>query len=179
MVSAPARREQARFATMRGLSLRRACALVGVARSAVGYVSRRAARDAPIRARLRQLSREQPRWGHRFMRAMLKRDGHAMSLTRTLRLWRAEGLCLPRRRPRRRRRGAASAVPFTASRPNEVWAIDFVFDRCEAGTLKCLTVIDEHTRRCLALDVARSLRAHTAHRDHQDRRIVITAIASS
>lgn len=158
MVSAQVRREQARLATSRGLSLRRACALIGVARSGVGYVSRRAVRDAPVRARMRQLSRKHPRWGHRFIRTLLAREGHTMSFGRALRLWRSEGLCLPRRRPRRRRQGPADPMRHVATRANEVWAIDFVFDRCDAGTLKCLTVIDEHTRRCLALDVDRSLR---------------------
>jgi putative transposase len=70
------------------------------------------------------------------------------------RLWRQEGLQVPRKRPRRR-------VAVTRPRPlpptaiNHVWAYDFVFDTCADGrTLKCLTVIDEFTRECLAIDVA-------------------------
>jgi len=82
-----------------------------------------------------------------------------MSRGRTLRLWRNAGLCLPRRRPRRRR-GGIDAPRITATKPNEVWALDFVFDWCAGGKrLKCLTLIDEYTRRCFAIDVQTSLRA--------------------
>jgi hypothetical protein len=74
-------------------------------------------------------------------------------------LWRSAGLQVPRRRPRRR---VAAARPrrLPASGPNQVWAYDFVFDTCAHGAaLKCLTVVDEFTRECLAIDVARSIRS--------------------
>ena len=63
---------------------------------------------------------------------------------------------------RRRRRVAVSRPrPLPARGANEVWAYDFVFDACANGQqLKCLTVIDEYTRECLAIDVAGSIRSH-------------------
>lgn len=143
MVGAPVRREQARFAKSRGVSLRRACALLGTSRSALAYESRLALADAPAVAKMRALSRKHPRWGHRFIRVLLARAGMPMSRGRALRLWRSAGLCLPRRRPRRRR-GGIDTPRVVATKPNEVWALDFVFDWCAGGKkLKCLTLVDE------------------------------------
>ena len=56
--------------------------------------------------------------------------------------------------------GAGHPRPLPAIGPNQMWAYDFVFDRCANGQqLKCLTVIDEYTRECLAIDVAGSIRS--------------------
>ena len=73
------------------------------------------------------------------------------------RLWRQAALQVPRKRPRRR--GAASRPrPLPPTAINHVWAYDFVFDTCADGrSLKCLTIIDEFTRECLAIEVDTSL----------------------
>src|SRR5437016_3485619 len=99
MVSVPARREQVTFAGKRGLSQRRACKLIKVARSALRYRSRKAARDAPVLARMAELSAQYPRYGYRRVRVFLGRDGHQMSFGRAHRLWRQAKLQVPRKRP--------------------------------------------------------------------------------
>src|SRR5258706_10917202 len=77
-----------------------------------------------------------------------------MSADRVHRIWRFAGLQVPRKRPRRRL-AVGRPRPLPAFRANHVWAYDFVFDACANGQqLKCLTVIDEFTRECLAIDVA-------------------------
>ena len=82
-----------------------------------------------------------------------------MSRHRAHRLWRLAGLQLPRRRPRRRV-ATSRPRPVPAFGPNHVWAYDFVFDASASGQqIKCLTVIDEFTRECLAIDVAGSIRS--------------------
>src|ERR1700676_1057958 len=88
MVGARVRRQQVAYAQGRGLSSRRACALLSVARSTLGYVSRLAVRDAPALAAMRTLAGQYPRYGYRRIRIFLKRVGHAMSADRTHRLWR-------------------------------------------------------------------------------------------
>ena len=154
MVGARVRRQQVAYAHGRGLSSRRACALLSVARSTLGYQSRLVARDAPALAAMRDLASQYPRYGYRRIRIFLKRVGHAMSADRTHRLWRQAALQVPRRRPRRRV-ATGRPRPVPASGANHVWAYDFVFDTCANGQqLKCLTVIDEWTRECLAIDVA-------------------------
>jgi putative transposase len=159
VVSPQARREQVAFACERGLSKRRACGLLGVARSALTYELRMPAKDAPVIEAMRALSSQYPRYGYRRMRIFLRRAGHELSWERTHRLWRKAGLQLPRRRPRRRI-ATGRPRPLPAAGPNFVWAYDFVFDACANGQqIKCLTIVDEFTRECLAIDVAGSIRS--------------------
>ena len=159
MVSARVRREQVAYVQTRGLSRRRACALLSVARSGVGYVSRLAAKDAPVVEAMRELAGQYPRFGYRMVMPFLARQKHVMGADRASRLWRQAGLQVPRRRPRRRA-ATSRPRPLPASDVNQVWAYDFIFDSCANGqTLKCLTVIDEFTRECLAIDVAGSIRS--------------------
>ena len=101
-MSVPARRRQVAYGRERGLSARRACTLFKVARSALSYASRKAAKDAPVIARMKALSAQYPRYGYRRIRIFLGRDGHRMSVGRAYRLWRAAGLQVPRKRPRKR-----------------------------------------------------------------------------
>jgi putative transposase len=159
MVGARVRRPQVAYALGRGLSSRRACALLCVARSTLGYVSRLIARDALVLPATRTLAGQYPRYGYRTIRIFLDRQGHVMSADRTYRLWRQEGLQVPKKRPRRRV-ATSRPRPLTPTAVNHVWAYDFVFDTCADGrTLKCLTVIDEFTRECLAIDVAGGIRS--------------------
>jgi putative transposase len=79
-------------------------------------------------------------------------------LDRAWRLWKKAELQVPKKR-KRRRPAASRPRPLPPQRQNYVWAYDFVFDRCANGqTLKCLTIVDEYTRRCLAIDVANRIR---------------------
>ena len=159
MVSASVRRQQVAYAQRRGLSCRTACQLLRVARSSLRYESKRAKQDAPVLQRMRALAGQYPRYGYRRIRIFLGREKLAMSPDRAYRLWRSAGLQVPRRRPRRRV-ATSRPRPLPATRRNQVWAYDFVFDSCANGQqLKCLTVIDEWTREALAIDVAGSIRA--------------------
>ena len=159
MVGARVRRQQVAYARSRGLSSRRACALLSVARSTLGYASRLATKDEPALQAMRELAAQYPRYGYRRIRIFLKRAGHAMSADRAHRLWRQAGLQVPRRRPRRRV-ATGRPRPLPATGVNHIWAYDFVFDTCANGqTLKCLTVVDEWTRECLAIDVAGGIRS--------------------
>ena len=158
MVSAPVRRQQLAYVCQRGRSIRRACALLSVARSTVGYESRLVARDAPAVAVMHELAAQYPRYGYRRIQVFLGRRGHAMSTDRAHRLWRLHKLQVPRKRPRRRV-AVSRPRPLSPMAMGQVWAYDFVFDACANGQqLKCLTVVDEFTRECLAIDVAGSIR---------------------
>ena len=154
MVSVPARRQQVAYGRERGLSARRACTLFSVARSALDYRSRQAAKDAAVIARMKELSAQYPRYGYRRIRIFLGRDGHRMSPGRAHRLWRTARLQVPRKRPRKRI-AAARPRPQAPTEPNQVWSYDFVFDHCANGQqLKCLTVTDEFTKEGLAPTLA-------------------------
>lgn len=159
MVSAQVRRRQVTYAQQRGVSSRRACALLSVARSTLGYESRLALKDAPVLAAMRELAGQYPRFGYRRIHVFLHRCGHVLSPDRAHRIWRQAGLQVPRRRPRRRI-STGRPRPLIPLRINHVWTYDFVFDACANGQqLKCLTVVDEFSRECLEIDVAGSIRS--------------------
>jgi putative transposase len=159
MVTAGARRMQVAFVRGGGVSLRRACHLLSVARSTMRYESKLAARDAPVVAAMRELGAQHPRYGYRRILVYLERRGMAMSADRAHRIWRGAGLQVPRRRPRRRI-AANRPRPLPARGANHVWAYDFVHDACANGqALKCLTLIDEYTRECLAIEASGSIRS--------------------
>lgn len=159
MVSVQARRAAAAHATTRGVSQRRACTLMKVARSTLGYVSRMAAKDAPALTRMGELSAQYPRYGYRRIAIFLGRDGHDMSFGRAHRLWRKARLQLPKKRSRKRI-SARRPRPNTPTGANQVWSYDFVFDACANGqTLKCLTVTDEWTKEGLAIEVDGRIRS--------------------
>ena len=159
MVSVPVRREQVAYAGRRGLSQRRSCTLLKVARSALGYQSTKAIEDEPVVARMSVLSAQYPRYGYRRIRIFLGRDGHAMSPGRAHRLWRRAKLQVPRKR-RRKRIATGRPRPQAPSGMNHVWSYDFVFDWCANGQqLKCLTVTDEWTREGLAIEVDGRIRS--------------------
>ena len=159
MVSPQVRRRQLALARERGLSQRQACGLLAISRSTLSYELRLPAKDAAVIEAMKTLSAQYPRYGYRRIRIFLRRQGHELSWPRTHRLWRQAGLLLPKKRPRRRIATGRPRMhaPFKA---NVVWAYDFVFDTTAEGrNIKCLTVIDEYTRECLAIDVAGSIRS--------------------
>jgi putative transposase len=147
------------------VSERRACRITGQHRSTQRHRSRRSDRDDGLRGRLRELSREHPRWGYRRAWAFLRCEGWAVNRRKIQRLWREEGLRVPARRRKRYRLGTStrSAAKLRAERPDQVWALDFQFDTTSDGRiLKLLHVVDEHTREALAIEVARRIDAdHT------------------
>jgi transposase-like protein len=147
MVGVPARREQVAYARRRGLSQRRSCTLLGVARSALGYRSVRAAKDGPVLARMAALGAQYPRFGYRRIRIFLEREGHGMSWGRAWRLWRRARLQVPRRRPRKRI-ASGRPRPQSPTGANQVWSYDFVFDwrRAWRGTPASFTA--GLARRC-------------------------------
>lgn len=159
MVSAQGRRLQVGFAKGRGLSERRACALIGVARSSLDYKAKMPEKDAPVVKVMHTLSSQYPRYGYRRIHIFLRRHGLIMSHDRVYRLWTLSGLQVPKKRPRRRI-SRSRPRPLAATMANEIWAYDFVFDACANGQqLKCLTIIDEYTRESLAIDVAGGIRS--------------------
>jgi putative transposase len=110
-------------------------------------------KDARLSSKLRLIARTHTRYGYRRATALVKQEGEAINPKRVYRLWRKEGLSLPRRRPRKRVR-TKSLRPLAPKQAGKVWAYDFVFDSCANGQkLKMLTIVDEYTRECLGVEV--------------------------
>jgi transposase InsO family protein len=109
-----------------------------------------------------ELVGQHPRYGYRRIWAWLRRDGWRVNRKRIYRLWRQQGLKVPRRKRKKRRLGHKEngCVRRQALARNHVWAWDFIHDRTSDGRpLKWLSVVDEYTRECVALEVRRSMSA--------------------
>lgn len=139
------------------MSERHACRLLGLGRSTHRYRACKAERDARLRSRLKELAAKRMRFGYRRLTAMLLREGMLANHKRVYRLYREEGLAM-RIRQRRRIRWSGAAVKPAASQPNERWSMDFVSDCVSSGKLiRMLTIVDDCTRECPAIEVDTSL----------------------
>ena len=113
-------------------------------------------------ARLHELVRTYPRYGYRFMTAKLRQEGWQLNFKKVYRLWKREGLKVPKKTRKTRRLGHSgnSCVHRRAEHPDHVWAWDFIHDRTATGEpLKWFAITDEYTRECLALEVDRGIKA--------------------
>ena len=145
-----------------GVSERRACAALGQHRSTQRKVPRIPDDEARLTADILELAKRFGRHGCRRTTALLRRAGWAVDRERVERIRRREGLKVPPRRPKRGRSWLddGSCVRLRPERPDHVWAHDFVEDRTRDGReFRMLCVVDESTRECLAIRVARRLGA--------------------
>jgi transposase InsO family protein len=118
--------------------------------------------EGRLMERMLMLVRAHPRYGYRRIWALLKREGWSVNRKRVYRLWRREGLKVPQKAGKKRHLGhsANGCARHRAEHADHVWAWDFIFDRTTSGrSLKWLSIVDEYTRECLALVVARSITA--------------------
>jgi putative transposase len=154
-VSVAERRDAVGFLHERGLSVYRACQLVGLHRSTYQYQAR-PSQNADLSCRIQELAQQHPRYGYRRICALLRRE-QLVNKKRVQRLWQRAQLQVRKHR-RKRRRAGGGQVPLQATYPGHVWTYDFIYDACRNGAqLKILTVMDEFTREGLAIEVATSL----------------------
>ena len=143
-----------------GMSERHACRLLGQSRGTQRYEPMRRADEDRLTAAMVALASEYGRYGYKKITAMLQRSGWQAGRDRVERIWRREGLKVPQKqRPRRRLwLNDGSCIRLRPERANHVWSYDFVNARTHDGRLlRILALIDEYTRECLALRVARRL----------------------
>jgi putative transposase len=145
-----------------GVSERRACRVLDQDRTSQRYTSRTAPFDRAVRQRVLVIATQYGRYGYRRVTELLRREGWKINHKRVARIWREEGLKVPRRQPKRRRLwlNDGSCVRLRPTRTNHVWSYDFVEDRTHDGKrFRMLTLVDEYTRECLAINVERRLRS--------------------
>lgn len=118
--------------------------------------------EASLTEAITALALQYGRYGYRRITGLLQNEGWLVNHKRVERIWRREGLKVPQRQPKRRRLwlGDGSCIRKRPEYRNHVWAYDFVMDRTHDGKrFRMLTVLDEYSRECLAIKVARSLKA--------------------
>lgn len=154
MVSPRAKRAAVhQLITELGLSQRQACRVAELPRSTFRRPLANqtpADPDAGLRTWLCTFAKAHPRWGYRQAHAHARAYGWCVNHKKTQRLWREEGLRVPKKRRRKRRGTSTGQAPVKAAYPHHVWAIDFQADHLEDGTgFKIASIIDEHTRLVL------------------------------
>jgi HTH-like domain len=128
---------------------------MSIAVNSYRYCSSRS--DEVLRERLLRLGRERPRYGYRRLQVLVEREGERVNHKRLYRVYREAGLCLKRRKRKRRVRAGLSHQQTTAA--NQEWALDFIHDVVAAGrAIRVLSVVDAHTRECLVLEGRHGIR---------------------
>ena len=161
MVSPSARRRAARHLVGgRKCSVNAACRALGLAKSSYYRPGLGQAGVERLERRIKALSWKHPRYGYRFITQLLRQEGWRVNRKRVQRVRRQAGLQVVRKPHKSKRARAGPAERKQAGRPNEVWSYDFIHDQLENGVkLKLLTVLDECTRECVGILVARSITA--------------------
>ncbi len=161
MVSPGARRRAAQYLIAgKKCSVNAACQVLRLAKST--YYRRRLglAGATRLEGRIEALSRQYPRYGYRFITQLLRQEGWRVNRKRVQRVRRQVGLQVVRKLHKTKRLRAGQAERKRANRPNAVCSYDFIHDQLANGVkLKLLTVLDEFTRECVGILVARSITA--------------------
>jgi putative transposase len=144
------------------VSERRACLVIGQHRSTQRKRPKGRPDEEDLTAAILRLAEQYGRYGYRRITALLRTEGWHVNAKRVQRIWRREGLKVPQKQPKRGRLwlNDGSCIRLRPCWANHVWSYDFVQDRTHDGRkFRMLTVIDEFTRRCLAIVVERGLKS--------------------
>lgn len=140
------------------MSIRRACRVLEVDTSTYHYRSRRPD-QAGLTARIQEICATRVRYGYRRVHVLLRREGWAVNHKRIYKLYNGLGLQLRNKTPKRRVKAKLREDRRPATRPNEVWAMDFLHDQLATGRkIRVLTVVDTFSRFSPALDARFSYR---------------------
>jgi len=145
-----------------GVSERRACRVINQPRPTQRRTLKILDDEESLTRDIVKLAVRFGRYGYRRITALLRDRGWQVNHKRVERIWRREGLKVPKKQPKRGRLwlNDGSITRLKPERKGHVWAYDFVACRTEDGrAVRMLTVIDEYTRECLAIKVARRIRS--------------------
>jgi len=142
------------------VSERRACKVLGQSRATQRYLPIVRDDEGPLTQRIIELAGVYGRYGTPRITDMLRSENWDVHHIRVERIWRAEGLTVPKKQPKLGRLWLTdgSCVRLRPERRDHVWAYDFMSDRTHDGRpYRLFTLVDEYTRECLAIDVARKM----------------------
>ena len=145
-----------------GVSQRRACRVLEQARSTQRQVGRVSEEEERLAVRIVALANQYGRYGYRRITALLKVEGWRVNHKRVERIWRQEGLKIPAKQRKRGRLwlNDGSCIRLRPERKNHVWSYDLMAARTQNGrAFRILTILDEYTRECLRIMVARRIRS--------------------
>ena len=142
------------------MSERRACKVLRQCRATQRYLLSVRDDETPLTQRIIELASVYGRYGTPRITSLVRRTGWHVNHKRVERIWKREGLQVPKKQPKRGRlwMNDGSCIRLRPERKDHVWAYDFVQGNTHNGRpFRMLTLVDEFTRECLAIDVARRL----------------------
>jgi putative transposase len=160
-VSRPDKRLAVHMLTDKGISERQACTLVGIRRNthrALMIVKN----ENELRQRIEQLAQEKPRFGYRRLTWLIRKEGKLVNHKKIYRIYRELNLAVRAKKRRQLKSCARGSITHLTTRPNQIWSMDYQSDQLATGRrFRCLNLIDNHTRECLAIEAGISLPACT------------------
>ena len=145
-----------------GVSERRGCRVLNQARSVQRHKSNKPQSEQILREDIVRLASKYGRYGYRRITALLKAEGWIVNHKRVERIWGEEGLKVPKNQPKKGRLylNDGSCIRLRPLYKNHVWSYDFIHDRLHSGKkIRMHTVIDEYTRKFLAIKAGFSLKS--------------------
>ena len=145
------------------VSERRACRVLGQYRSTQSSRPLVYDEEEQLTSRIIELATTYRRYGYRSITGLLRNEGWKVNHKRVERIWRKEGLKVPKRQTKRKRIWLAdgSCIRLRPEYKNHVWSYDFVTSRTHDGrAFRMLNIVDEFTRECLDITVERKITAH-------------------
>jgi putative transposase len=143
-----------------GVGTRRACIVLKFNRATFYHKSKVSPLNVALTLRIKAIAAVRVRYGYPRVLVLLRREGFAVNRKRVYRLYAAQGLNLRSKMPHHRRAAVPRQERHVPTRPNEVWAMDFMHDRlADHSKIRLLTIVDLLSRECVALTVARSFRS--------------------
>lgn len=162
MSSAKRRRAADEIQEVLAVSERRVCCVLGQPRSTQRREPILKSDEEALRFQIVQKACDYGRYGYRRVTALLRSDGWRVNHKRVERIWRQEGLKVPKRQRKRRRLwlNDGSCIRLRPEHKNHVWSYDFVADRTSDGRpIRMLNIVDEYSRECLRIHIDRQLKA--------------------
>jgi len=145
------------------VSQRRACRVLGQQRSTQAHRYRISDEEELLTRRIIELATKYGRYGYRMITGLLRNEGWKVNHKRVERIWRREGLKVPKKQPKRGRvwLNDGSCIRLRPEYKNHVWSYDLMTERTHDGrAFRILNIIDEYTRDCLDMTVERKITAH-------------------
>ena len=134
--------------------------VLGQVRSTQRHKRRMPGDEGPLTARIVELATQYERYGYRLITGLLRNEGWKVNHKRVERIWRREGLKVPKKHPKKKRLwlNDGSCIRLRPQYKDHVWSYDFMMTRTHDGRpIKILTLIDEFTRECLCIRVDRHI----------------------
>jgi transposase InsO family protein len=144
------------------VSERRVCRVLDQSRRMQRYTPIRRVDEGALEGLVIALAEQYGVYGYRIITAMIRMTGWQVNHKRVERIWRKAGLKVPKKQPRRRRLwlNDGSCIRLRPMHVNHVWSYDFVTGQTSRGRpFRALSILDEYTRECLAILVARRITA--------------------